>query len=115
MTRRVLAFLLLLLLVAGQVWAADAQPARALVATEGQGYLETVDGYRVLHLKGTPEEMGRQHGRLLRKAIAENVGFLLREGDAVRLGDLKITRPEIAAVLNAAFAGKIPDAYFREM
>ena len=115
MTRRVLGFLILLLLVAGQVWAADAQPARALVAAEGQGYLETVDGYRVLHLKGTPEEMGRQHGRLLKKAIAENVGFLLREGDAVRLGDLKITRPEIAAVLNAAFAGRIPDAYFREM
>jgi len=92
-------------------------PARILVAAEGQGYLETVDGYRVLHLKGTPEEMGLQHGRLLAKDVAENVNFHLSDGlgDAVRLGDLAVTRPQLAAVLGAAFAGKIPEPYVREM
>jgi hypothetical protein len=111
---KALAFVILLLLVATSL-AMAAAPARTLVATEGQGYLETVDGYRVLHLKGTPEEMGRQHGRLLKQAIAENVGFLLREGDAVRFGELTVTRPELAMVLNTAFVGKIPEAYLREM
>ena len=36
-----------------------------IVARCGQGYLETIDGYRVLHLKGTPYEMGYQQGTLL--------------------------------------------------
>ncbi len=42
---------------------------RRLVATEGNGRLEMHDGTRVLVLQGTPEEMGRQHGVLLKKEI----------------------------------------------
>jgi hypothetical protein len=38
---------------------------RELVATEGQGRLEMIDGTRVLFLKGSPAEMGRQQGTLL--------------------------------------------------
>src|SRR6478672_8863439 len=37
-----------------------------IVARCGQGYLETIDGYRVLHLKGSPYEMGYQQGTLLK-------------------------------------------------
>jgi len=116
MIRKVHGILLLLLVVGGQAWAVE-PPSRVLVASEGQGYLETVDGYRVLHLKGTPEEMGRQHGRLLAKDVAENVNFHLSEGpgDALRLGDLAVTRPQVAAVLGAAFTGKTPEPYVREM
>ena len=40
-----------------------------LVASEGKGRLELIDGTRVLFLSGTPEEMGRQHGVLLKKSI----------------------------------------------
>lgn len=40
---------------------------RRLVASEGQGRLEDHDGTRVLFLKGSPEEMGRQHGTLLKR------------------------------------------------
>jgi len=40
-----------------------------LVATEGKGRLEMRDGTRVLFLEGTPEEMGAQHGALLKKEI----------------------------------------------
>lgn len=42
---------------------------RHLVASDGKGRLELVDGTRVLCLKGSPEEMGHQHGTLLKKEI----------------------------------------------
>lgn len=50
---------------------------RRVVATEGQGRLEMVDGTRVLFLKGTPEEMGRQQGKLLKKEIRNLVDRIL--------------------------------------
>ncbi len=96
---------------------APRRPVRKLVAVEGKGYLETVDGYPVLHLKGTPEEMGRQHGTLLRKRVRANVEFLLstdREAD-VSLGRVRIPRRMIAGVLNVAFEKKVPERFEREM
>jgi hypothetical protein len=48
------------------------QPAdgrRVLVAESGAGRLERHDGLRVAFLRGTPEEMGRQHGDLLREEV----------------------------------------------
>lgn len=42
---------------------------RKVVAVEGKGRLEMIDGTRVLFLKGTSEEMGRQHGTLLKNEI----------------------------------------------
>lgn len=42
----------------------------------GAGYLEEVDGYKVLHLKGTPYEMGYQHGALLKDDIRGLIRFL---------------------------------------
>jgi predicted choloylglycine hydrolase len=56
------------------------QPAAAraeTVARCGRGFLEIVDGYSVLHLKGTPYEMGYQHGALLKEHIKENLHFML--------------------------------------
>jgi isopenicillin-N N-acyltransferase-like protein len=48
-----------------------------VVATEGKGRLELIEGTRVLFLKGTPEEIGRQHGMLLRKSIRSMVDHVL--------------------------------------
>jgi hypothetical protein len=48
-----------------------------IVATEGQGHLEIVDGTRVLFLQGTPEEMGRQQGVLLKKEVRNLVDRML--------------------------------------
>jgi len=56
-----------------------AQAARAetkTVARCGKGFLEEVDGYKVLHVKGTPYEMGYQQGALLKNEIRELVHFL---------------------------------------
>ena len=50
---------------------------RRVVATEGRGRLEMVDGTRVLFLKGTPEEMGRQHGTLMRSQVHNLVDRIL--------------------------------------
>ena len=45
---------------------------RRVVASHGSGRLEVHDGTKVLFLKGTPEEMGAQHGSLL-KAEVQNL------------------------------------------
>jgi len=50
---------------------------RRVVAREGNGRLEMIDGTRVLILKGTPEEMGRQHGALLKQEIRDLVDHIL--------------------------------------
>jgi isopenicillin-N N-acyltransferase-like protein len=50
---------------------------RVLVASAGAGRLERHDGTRVLFLTGTPEEMGRQHGTLLKKEIRRVVDRIL--------------------------------------
>ncbi len=42
---------------------------RTVLAHSGAGRLEDHDGTRVLFLKGTPEEMGVQHGELLKEEI----------------------------------------------
>jgi isopenicillin-N N-acyltransferase like protein len=52
------------------------------VATCGEGWLERINGYPVLHLKGTPYEMGYQHGVLLRESVRKNMETLLKvKGD----------------------------------
>ena len=50
---------------------------RRVVATAGRGRLEMIDGTKVLFLKGTPEEMGREHGELLRPQIRRTVERVL--------------------------------------
>lgn len=94
-----------------------AEAQRKLLAVEGNGYLETVDGYPVLHLKGTPEQMGYQHGVLLKKSIRENIEFLLNDAldQDIKIGTLKITSTMIASVLLGAFDKKVPQHFVDEM
>lgn len=59
----------------------------------GQGWLETVDGLPVLHLKGTPYEMGYQHGALMKEHVQGNLDRILNvEGgkSLVKFGPLEI-------------------------
>jgi hypothetical protein len=49
---------------------------RTTVARCGAGWLETIDGARVLHLKGSPYELGYQQGVLLKDDIRSLVRFL---------------------------------------
>ena len=50
---------------------------RHLLGASGKGRLERHDGTRVLFLEGTPEEMGAQHGTLLKKEIKDLVNRIL--------------------------------------
>ena len=50
---------------------------RRVVATSGKGRLELHDGTRVLLLQGTPDEMGSQHGALLKKEIKNVLNRIL--------------------------------------
>jgi len=96
--------------------AAGEAGGRKLIATEGKGYLETVGGYPVLHLKGTPEEMGFQHGRLLARQIARNADMLFAgDGKAVKFGPVTIPRAGIAHLLNASFKDRVPERFVTEM
>lgn len=52
---------------------------RTVVARCGGGFLEEIGGHAVLHVSGTPYEMGFQHGRLLRDHVHAVVRFLLDE------------------------------------
>jgi isopenicillin-N N-acyltransferase like protein len=90
---------------------------RELVAECGKGYLETVDGYPVLHLKGTPEEMGFQHGTLLKENIRQNIQYLLHGRDDIKLElwGMKITPMMIAAGISEIFSDNIPAEYIAEM
>jgi hypothetical protein len=54
-----------------------ARGERKIVATEGKGRLEVIDDTRVLFLRGSPEEMGRQHGVLMRKGVRSLVDLVL--------------------------------------
>ncbi|MBV8231455.1 MAG: peptidase C45, partial [Planctomycetaceae bacterium] len=85
MARTVIRSLAMILMVAtGALGTAHAETR--VVARCGQGFLEDVDGYRVLHVKGTPYEMGYQHGALLRDHVRENTRFLFEE----KAKDLKV-------------------------
>lgn len=75
---------------------------RVLIAREGEGRLERWDGTRVLFLKGTPEEMGRQHGLLLKsqvRAVTDRMLYGVGVGSSLAKG--------------AWFFGEIEGAYKR--
>ncbi len=50
---------------------------RRVLARHGKGRLEMRDGTRVLFLQGTPEEMGAQHGTLMKKEVHHLVERIL--------------------------------------
>ncbi|MHC4392537.1 MAG: C45 family autoproteolytic acyltransferase/hydrolase, partial [Planctomycetota bacterium] len=50
---------------------------REVIAREGKGRLEKQNGQLVLYVKGTPYEMGFQHGKLLRELVRKNTQAIL--------------------------------------
>ncbi|MBN1343480.1 MAG: PEGA domain-containing protein [Phycisphaerae bacterium] len=94
------------LLLCSLMWTAPTRAA--VVGSYGSSYLEDVDGLLVLHLKGTPTEMGQAHGRLL----AEKIRDVYEALDAV-LGS-EISRTKQAEVAAAA-KSHIPDSYVQEI
>jgi isopenicillin-N N-acyltransferase like protein len=94
-------------------------PAPAeVVARHGEGWLETIDGYQILHLKGTPREMGIQHGKLLGESVRQNMQYLLQEkGDkAIEvLGPVKVKPRNLISSIVKIQRPHVPAKYWEEM
>ena len=94
-----------------------AQAESKTVARCGAGFLEEVDGYRVLHVKGTPYEMGYQQGALLKDDIRENVRYLFEvkaKELKLEVGGLNLLDPKRAIQGIAAGQKKFVPARFHE-
>jgi isopenicillin-N N-acyltransferase-like protein len=86
-----------------------------VVAREGAGRLEIHDGTRVLIMKGTPEEMGHQHGILLKNEIRDCTDHILYGvgvGSSFAKGRWFFGEIEAAHKRLAPF---ISERYYREM
>lgn len=107
-------------LVATLCVASSARSETKTIARCGNGFLEEVDGYRVLHLKGSPYEMGFQQGALLKDDIKELVHFLFdvkAKELKVDLAGLKV-QPDaktIIATISQTQRRFVPQRFFDEL
>jgi isopenicillin-N N-acyltransferase like protein len=87
------------------------------VARCGQGWLETIDGYPVLHLKGSPYEMGFQHGALLKESVRENMHNILdvQGGTDIKLGPFTVKPRWLMDTIPIVERPYVPDRYLDEM
>jgi len=88
---------------------------RRVLAVEGAGRIEDHDGTRVLFLQGTPEEMGRQHGVLMRRQVRDLVSKILYGigvGSSFEKGRWFFGEIEEAQARTAPF---VNERYLREM
>ncbi len=111
---RILVMALALLgLALGSLSAARAET----IARCGRGWLERVDGCLVLHVAGTPYEMGYQHGVLLKDHVRDNARYLLDEkgGKPVKLGPVPLY--PVAAIYAIAHSQRsfVPAWYDEEL
>jgi hypothetical protein len=109
---------LLVLCLLVLLWLFAPTPALAqTVARCGDGWLELIDGYPVLHLKGTPYEMGYQQGALLKEKVRQNFHNLLvvRGGQTVSLGPLKVKPRAVIEQITAIQKKYVPEKYYEEM
>jgi hypothetical protein len=85
----------------------------------GTGFLEEVNGYRVLHVQGEPYEMGYQQGALLREDIRELVHFLFEvkaKSIQIELGGIKVLDPKrVIKGIVARQRKYVPERFFEEM
>ncbi|MCB1076493.1 MAG: hypothetical protein KDM64_01585 [Verrucomicrobiae bacterium] len=86
-----------------------------LIATSGRGRLDDHDGVRVLFLSGTPEEMGRQHGELMKKevrSVVDRIVYGIGVGSSFAKGRWFFGEIEEAQHRIEPF---IPESHLREM
>ncbi len=115
-TLRVVGFCLIL--VGGLPGWAFAGESRT-IARCGAGFLEEIDGCRVLHVAGEPYEMGYQQGALLRDDIRENMRYLFdvkAKEIKIEKGGIKLLDPKQVIKGIASRQRKfVPDRYYEEM
>ena len=87
------------------------------IARCGKGWLELINGYHVLHLKGSHYEMGYQQGALLKDHCTQNLRHLIYEKgeETVEFGPLKIKPRDYIAGIVRGQRKFVPKKYFDEM
>lgn len=84
----------------------------------GKGRLERIDGYPVLRLRGTPYEMGFQHGTLLKEECLSLIRFLLTvKSDEASIDVLgrKLGPRDALRLIWALQRRFVPERYVEEM
>ena len=81
------------------------------VSSDGEGWLEQQGAYRILHVSGTPYEMGFQHGELMGEEVGQAVQAYVYDWAISENG---MTLEEIDAIVDQFFPF-IPDKYKDEM
>jgi isopenicillin-N N-acyltransferase like protein len=111
-TWRLLACVVALCLFAQTLVLADGTVARC-----GEGWLEEIGGYPVLHLKGTPYEMGYQHGALLKESARENFNNIMSmdEGKTVEIGPIEVKPTDAIRTIVGMQRQFVPQEYFEEL
>ncbi|HVX11949.1 MAG TPA: C45 family peptidase [Pirellulales bacterium] len=92
--------------------------AAQTVARCGQGFLEEIDGYRVLHVKGTPYEMGYQHGALLKEHIQKNVDYLFNvkaKQKALKFMGVELDPKQLISLIVAIQRPHMPKRFLEEL
>ena len=88
------------------------------IARCGDGWLEEVDGYPVLHLKGAPYELGYQHGVLMKERVRSNLGNILKLGEEeslVEVGPVKMKPADAIRTIVKIQEAFVPQKYFQEL
>ncbi len=88
---------------------------RKVVAEHGKGRLESIDGTQVMFLRGSPEEMGEQHGKLLgaeARNLVDRIVYGVGVGSSIAKGRWFFGEIEEAQGRLEPF---IPKPYLREM
>jgi len=83
--------------------------SRNIIATYGEGYLEDINGLPILHLKGSPYEMGYQNGFLLKDSIEAYIQYQIQQ-----MVDMGYSY-EYRVTCAQAMEPHIPQEYIEEM
>lgn len=87
-----------------------------VIAREGKGYLEKrPDGNLVLHVKGTPYEMGFQHGRLLKEQVSKNLRNIVENKTKMGKSDAYQAYVMMRPLMHAMLRPNISKRYLEEM
>ena len=92
--------------------------AAQTIARCGKGWLELVDGYPVLHLKGSHYEMGYQHGALFKEHIRQNMDNILvkRAEQTIDVGGFLKVKPRVVIDMITRIQEKyVPQKYYDEL
>ncbi|MDA0841572.1 MAG: C45 family autoproteolytic acyltransferase/hydrolase [Planctomycetota bacterium] len=104
-------------LVLAIAFATDLATAGSTSRRCGKGFVEQVNGCTVLHLKGTPYEMGYQHGALLKANVKESFAALQELSRRIRLPQFgyEFTPTNVIALIIDIQTKYLPAGYREEI